>query len=302
MRAVRFVSIMVLLSLSRPTATDAQTIDFASTSTAPPALLILVHQEVRFGKAKERAKLSVAISRMCDYFRVPNSWIDMEAITGSPEALSFDPFDSFDEVDQAFADWPRLYSTHAELARLQEELDSLVTGQRTVIAVRRDDVGYRANTIDLSKARFMRVLEVRLFPGHENDFVEAFRALSAAYERINSDTPWVVYQVNVGGTNPTFVIFVPMRTLRQNDDLLARQRTLREAEGEDGAARLQQVARESYASTESNLYAISADMSHVSKEFADNDPEFWHPKSRVETPVRTKPTEKPSPTRRNLKP
>jgi hypothetical protein len=274
---------------------SSQSIEFASTSTTPPALLVFVHREIRYGKENDRAKLEAAISRLCDHLRVPNSWIDLEAITGSPESLSFDPFDSFDEVERASVDWPRLFSTHAELARLQGELQTLVASQRTLIAVRRDDVGYRANTIDLSRARFMRTLELRLFPGHENDFVEAFRALSAAYERINSDTPWVVYQVNVGGTTPSFVIFVPMRSLSQNDDLLARQRSLQEAEGEEGSERLRQIARESYASTESNLYAISAEMSHVSKEFADNDPEFWRLKSAPEPkPAPTRPSAKSS--------
>ena len=101
-----------------------------------------------------------------------------------------------------------------------------------MIAVRRDDVGYRANSIDLSKARVMRVLEVRLHPGHENDFIEAFKTLGTAYQKINSDTPLVVYQVNVGMPSPAFLVFVPMKALRQNDDLLARQKSLREAEGE----------------------------------------------------------------------
>lgn len=292
----RFLVLPLLFLLAYIPASSGQTIDLASASTAPPALLVLVHREIRFGKETERTRLEAAIGRMCDHLQVPNSWIDLEAISGSPEAVSFDPFDSFEEIDTAFAGWPRLFSSHAELARLQEELNALVASQRTIIAVRRDDVGYRANTIDLSKARFMRVLEVHLFPGHENDFVEAFRTLSAAYERINSDMPWVVYQVNVGGTNPTFLIFLPMRSLSQNDDLLSRRVDLLNAEGEDNEERLRQIAREAYASTESNLYAISPQMSHVAKEFADQDPEFWRLKPAQETkPAPAKPPAKPSP-------
>jgi len=41
--------------------------------------------------------------------------------------------------------------------------------------------------------------------------------------------------------------------------------------------RLQQIARESYVNTESNLYAVNSEMSHVSKEFAAGDPNFWTP-------------------------
>jgi hypothetical protein len=64
--------------------------------------------------------------------------------------------------------------------------------------------------------------------------------------------------------------------------LSARLRTLlaklREAEGEAGFDRMQQIARDAYASTESNLYAISPETSHVPKEIVDGDPDFWLPK------------------------
>jgi hypothetical protein len=129
----------------------------------------------------------------------------------------------------------------------------------------------------------MRVLEVRLLPGHEAEFVEAFKTLRAAYEKIKADTPWVVYQVNVGMPSPTFLAFVPMRLLRQNDDLLAWRSLLQDAEGEAGADRMQQIARIAYASTESNLYAINPETSHVFKEFADGDPGFWSPRASADT-------------------
>ena len=124
----------------------------------------------------------------------------------------------------------------------------------------------------------MRILEVRLNPGHESDFVEAFRTLSHAYETIKANTPWVVYQVNVGMPSPTFIVFLPIRVLKQNDDLLDWRHSLREVEGEEAAQRTDQIAREAYLSTESNLYALSPETSHVSKDFADGVPEFWSAK------------------------
>ena len=257
---------------------SAQAEDFPTIAGAPPKLLVLVHQEFKFGKAAERRKIEVAISRACDQLAVPNSWIDLESISGQPEALFFDPFDSFEQLDTAFTVWGRLFAAHSELARMQEEIETLVSAERTIIAVRRDDLGYRPQSIDFSKARFMRVLEVRLNPGHESDFVEAFRILSHAYETIKANTPWVVYQVNVGMPSPTFIVFLPMRALKQNDDLLDWRHSLREVEGEEAAQRTDQIAREAYLSTESNLYAISPETSHVSKDFADGDPEFWSPK------------------------
>src|SRR5260370_41616319 len=116
---------------------------------------------------------------------------------------------------------------------MQEQIKALVRKERTTIAARRDDLGYRTDSIDLSKMRFLRVLEVRLRPGYESSFVEAFKILGAAYERINASTPWAVYQVNVGVPSPAFLVLVPMHGLHQNDDLLSWRSVLRGFEGEE---------------------------------------------------------------------
>jgi hypothetical protein len=254
----------------------------ASSSAALPNLVLLAHQEIQPGRAIERHKLEATLARACDHLDAPNSWIDFESFSGPREALFFDPFDSFEHVEQSNAGWRQFYAAHPDLARVQEEIDALVASERTVVAVRRDDLGYLTESIDLSQTRFMRVLEVRLFPGHESDFVEAFKILADAYTKIKAETPWVVYQANVGTPSPAFLIFVPMSTLKQNDDLLSIREPLLEAEGPEAADRLKQIARESYSSTESNLYVVSPEMSHVSKEFASGDPDFWKHKTEAD--------------------
>jgi hypothetical protein len=254
-----------------------QTKGVIGSETAPPKLVVLVYQRFPFDKAAESSKALAGAARACANVEVPNSWIVLDSVTGDSEVLSFDPFDSFAQIGEAFAKWGPIYAAHAELGKVQAQITGALASQRTIVAERRDDLSYRANRIDLSKARFLRVLEVRLHPGHEGEFAEAFKELAAAYEKTESDLPWVVYQVNVGMPSPTFFAFVPMRTLAQNDDLLNRRDLLHEAEGQ-AAERMQQIARAAYAHTESNLYAISPEKSHVSKEFAAGDPEFWTPR------------------------
>jgi hypothetical protein len=262
--------------------------------TAPPKFVVLVYQRFRFDKTPESGKALAAAARACANLEVPNSWIVLEPITGDSEVLSFDPFDSFAHIEKAFVEWRPLYAAHAELGTLQARINGALASQRTIIAEKRDDLSYRANRIDLSKARFLRVLEVRLHFGHEAEFAEAFQKLAAAYEKMESDLPWVVYQVNAGMPSPTFFAFVPMNTLAQNDDLLNLQDLPREWKGE-AAEHNQQIVRAAYAHTESNLYAISPDKSHVSKEFAAGDPEFWTPKPPATMKVAAKKSGKNKP-------
>jgi hypothetical protein len=283
---------LIIVSASILSAQDTKAANLAA---APPNLVLLLHQEIQQGKTLERQKLESAISRACDRLETPSDWIDLQSFTGAQEAMFFDPFDSFEDLGKSKIEWGQFFTAHPELARMQEEIESLVVSDRTIIAARRNDLGYLADSIDLSEARYMRVLDIRLFPGHENDFVEAIKILADGYAKIQADTPWVVYQVDMGIPTPAFLVVMPMPELKPNDDLLSWRASLVEAEGEQGADAFRKIAREAFASTETNLYAVRPEMSHVSKEFAANDPKFWtHNTSPDPVPAGIQPNAKPS--------
>lgn len=249
----------------------------AELSVSPPNLLLLRRQEVAAGKRGDSQRLAVSVSRACDRLGTPSFWISLDSLTVAHESLSFDPFDSFKDWEQAQIAWNELYNAHPELLRWNEELAALLASEQTSFAVRRDDLGYLSDSINLSQVRYMRVVEVHLFPGHQDEFAEGLRILADAYKKMQADSPWMVYQVDVGGPLPVFLIFLPMSVLSKNDDLLKWQWGVPEAAGEEAGARLSEITRGSYASVESNLYAVRPEKSHVSKEFADGDAEFWRP-------------------------
>lgn len=297
MRTIKLVA-AVLLILVGASILPAQDQKAANLAAAPPNLVLLLHQEIQPGKTKERQKLESSISRACDRLQAPNDWIDLQSISGAQEALFFDPFDSFEDLGKSKIEWRQFFAAHPDLAQMQEEIEGLVVSDRTIIAARRDDLGYRADGIDLSEARYMRVLDVRLFPGHESDFVEAIKILADAYAKIPVETPWVVYQVDVGIPTPAFLVFMPMPELKPNDDLLSWRENLIQAEGEQAADALQKIAREAFASTETNLYVVSPELSHVSQEFASGDPDFWKHKTAPDpVPGDIKPKTQPSASR-----
>jgi len=293
----------ILLGLCFVSVSSAQERKEANTAAVPPNVLVFVHQEIQPGKTSERQKRETTIARACDRLDAPSFWIDLESLTGSRESLSFDLFDSFEHIQQAHSGWKQFYAAHPDLARTKEEMDSLVVNERTIVAVRRDDLGYLAENIDLSEARYMLVLEVRLFPGHEGDFIESLKLWSQARTKINAEVPSVVYQATEGTSSPTFLIFLPMTELKENEDFLAqRANALEAAEGEGTAERLRQIAREAFASAESNLYAVNAELSHVPKEFAAGNPEFWQPGPGPEAKPEAKPSVSPAKKKSNVKP
>ena len=281
-----------LLWLSVVSNSSGQEMKAANPAAAPPKLLVLVQQEVQLGKTTERQKLLATISRACDRFDAPSYWIDLQSLTGTRESLTFDPFDTFEQLQQANGGWRQFFAAHPDLAETQRGIDSLLASERTLIAVRRDDLGAPpAEDIDLSEARFMRVVEVRLLPGHRRDFEETIKLWGEAHTKAKGEVPWFVYRVNEGTSTPTFLVFLPLSELKEYDDLLEqREEVLEENEGEDLADRLRQTAREAYASIESNLYAVHPETSHVAKDFAAGEAGFW----KAASPGEAKPEGKPS--------
>jgi hypothetical protein len=284
-------SLVIILSSSVLPAQDQKP---ANLDAAPPNVALLVHQQVYPGKSADREKREMTIARACDRLETPRFWIDLESLTGQPESLVFYPFDSYEQLGQSNTDWSQFLATHPDLDHVRGEIEGIIGSQREIVAVRRDDLGYLADSIDLSEARFVNVLEVHLFPGHENDFAEAFKILVDAYTKIQADAPWMVYQVDVGTPAPTFLVFRPMSEIKQNDDLLSWNDALSEAEGEQGGESLKRIARQAYVTTESNVYAVNPEMSHVSKSFAATDPDYWIHRAAPEVKSESKPTPKPS--------
>ena len=72
-----------------------------------------------------------------------------------------------------------------------------------------------------------------------------------------------------------------MTSLKAMDEQPAREKAMVEAMGESNFQTLMKGAGEVFLSMESALFAVSPEMSYVSKETENEDPEFWRPKVTV---------------------
>lgn len=223
----------------------------------PPRVLLLVHQQFLPGKSGARQSLEVETARAFDRLDVPATWIELEALTGTPEALFFDPANSFEEIDKAGSALAQLYATHPELGQSQGQIMDMVSSSRTLTALRRDDMSPQADRIDLSKARYISLQVVQLSAAQQREFQDAQGAPQP------SSAPSVVYQVNAGMPDGTFLIVTAMKALKELDASL----------GISSPA--PRVDDPPHWGGQTNLYAVRPDMSHVSKGFAEGDPVFW---------------------------
>src|SRR5256885_3887687 len=102
MTVIRGLAAIILLSVGYVSIASGQENKALNPARATPNLLLLVHQEFPYGKANARNKVAAAIARACNRLEVPNSWIALQSVTGGREVLSFDPFGSFEQMEQSF--------------------------------------------------------------------------------------------------------------------------------------------------------------------------------------------------------
>jgi hypothetical protein len=221
--------------------------------------------------------METSIARIYNRENIPVFWVELESITGPSEVLYLNLFDSSEEMAKAMDALNAGQAAHPELVQMQDRLlQENTSNGTTVLGVRRDDMGYRANTIDFSKMRVLRLSTVFAHAGYERAFMETEWSLSEASEKVHARSAWAVYEVVGGLPEPAFVIVTPMSSLEQIDDLFETNESLKKTEGGALEQHLQELARVAYGTSDTRLFSVGQKMSHVSKKFAAGD-DFWAP-------------------------
>jgi hypothetical protein len=233
-----------------------------------PNTLLLYRADLLAGKETAYEQTEADIVQGYANAKIPVYWSALQSVTGPPHELYFDGFDSFADIERSGSDLAQGLEAHPEIAKLQDKLQDFVAGTRTILAFRRDDLGYRLNKIDLAKAQYVRVSILGFRPGYEDEYADAVRARARLYDTNDIDTPWMIYQVHSGLPLPTFIEFQPMNSLSEIDDALDRNKKGRRPAGEARNSATQKWMRDADLSIDIQVYRVSQSMSHLSPESA----------------------------------
>ena len=232
-----------------------------------PSTLLLYRADLISGKETTYERTESQIVSAYADAKIPIYWSALEAVTGSPHVLYFNGFDNFADIEKSGTDLAQGLDAHPEIGTLQQQLADLVASTRTVLAFRRDDLGYRLNKIDLAKANYVRVSIFQFRAGYEEEFAEAVRTRARMYETNDIDTPWMIYQVHSGYSLPTYIEFQPMNSLSEIDDALERNAKARRPGGASPLSS-QKWIRDADLSIDIQIYRVSHSMSHLSAQDA----------------------------------
>ncbi len=256
---------------------------------APPRVLQVIREEVKPGKGAAHVRAEAGWPRAFAKANWPTHYLALTSMTGPSEAWFLVGFDSFAALEKDAKATEGDKALSAELERLSEKDGELISGSRSLIEILREDLSRNPN-VDISQVRYVRVLTFRVRPGHEADFTASAKLVKEAYDKAASPVAWATYQVSAGMPTPSYIVWVPMRSLAESDAALAAQKALLDAEGDEGQKALAKSASDGYAFVEANLFEVNPKMSYPPKAFAARDPAFWAPKP--ETPPAKKPARK----------
>jgi hypothetical protein len=261
-------------------------------ASTPPNVLWIFREDVKVGKGMAHGRVEQSFAQLWAKGGV-QPFLTMEGMSGNPtEILFMSGYDSFASFEKDYQTFGKVTSgpMKAEYEALQKQEADLVNLARSAVARFRPELSYRAAQImpNLPKARYTEATVVRVRPGKEASFAAGAKFYQGAFEKLNINMPWAIYEVTHGAPGGTFLLLTSYKTLKEVDDAMAMEPKIMAAMGEEALKAMSKEFGDLFVSMESNMYMFRPDMSHVSKEFIAADPEFWTPKAKPAAPGQAK--------------
>jgi hypothetical protein len=240
----------------------------------PPKILQVFREEVKPGKGPAHEKVEAGWPAAFAKANWPSHYLALVSMTGPSEAWFVTGYDSLAawEKDTKASEGNKALT--AQLDALTEKDGELLSGGNGLILNHREDLSNGPN-VDISKMRYFRIATFRVRPGHDSDFSGAVKIVKDAYAKAKITLSWGVFQVTAGMPGPTYLVWIPMRSLEEFDAARKFQSAIMEAEGEEGQKALSKAASDGYNFVTQNLFAINPKMSYPPKEWVAADPGFW---------------------------
>jgi hypothetical protein len=245
-----------------------------------PNVLQIFREVVKPGRNAAHEKVEMGWPKAFQNSKNPSHYIGMVSITGPSEAWFVAGYPSYEAWEQETKAQQADASLTAATDRLSATDGELLESVRSITAHFRDDLSHRP-PLNIGAYRYLNVITVRVRPGNVDKFVEARKMIKAAHEKAGMKDYYSVFEVQSGMPGPSFMIFIPMKSLKEADEAgpLHTSAAYKEAlGGEDGQKKLGELASAAVMFNESAIFAFNPKMSVAPPEYSLADPTFWNPK------------------------
>jgi hypothetical protein len=246
---------------------------------SPPPFLQIFQEEIKPGRAGLHPAAEAGWPRAFAKAKIPNHYIAMTTIYGSPEAWFCAGVGSIADIEQQNQAIEKAPGLSKELDRLSQADAANLSGYRAVLGRYRPEL---SNSPNINPAE-MRVWETLIFtvkPGHEGDFSQAAKLYQSVVQKANATAPWATFEVMAGMPGPVYLVFVPHKSLAEIDPNTGAMAAIEKAMDEPTMRKFAAVS-EGFSSVESRIFAVSPEMSYPRPEWVTQDPEFWGKKPKT---------------------
>jgi hypothetical protein len=257
----------------------------------PPPILQIIREVVKEGKGAAHRKVEHDYASTFRKNKYPFNYVALTTVSGPGEVWFVEPYPSFAAIEESdkLSDKQPL---KGEIELVEGHDGELRTSSRTMTAVLRKELCYiPENGITLPKTRYVMIGSLRVRLGHDEDFMAGGKMILDAYRKAKMDATVFAYQVIAGAPDGLYLFIAPMASLSEMDKEPEREKAMVQAMGEENFKRLMKSTGDVFQTMENTIFAVSPEMSYVSKETEDADPAFWRPKASAAAPA-AKPKEK----------
>lgn len=259
--------------------------------SGPPPVVLIVREDIKPGMMGTHNRHSAEFAGIFNKLQTPNHRIALVPVAGSEnEVIYLTGAGTFAELESMQKTTDDKMSAvggnmKADLDRLDKEAPALHAGMRDMLAVFRPNLSYSPGA-NISTMRYFAVTTVRVRPGQEDQYAEYVNDMvKAARDKAKAELHIAAFQIIAGSPSTTYMFFRPMKSLAEYDLRIGPR--VRDAMSDDQKKKADKMTGETVLFSETNIYAMSPQMSYVSKEMMAGDPTFWSRKA--ETAVKPKP-------------
>jgi hypothetical protein len=267
-------------------------------AVAPPNILNIETVNIKPDMDGPYDKIASEYPELSEQLKDPTPVLGMEALTGSPRAIYLSGFDSF-EAFQKSEEWlSGDAATDAKFDAMDAREAPYISEEHHTLWHYRPDLSNNVAGADIPHSHYWEVIIFHMKPGHSESFEALTKLYRDAYVKSGQNIPWSTYEGMMGVTD-SYLILVPMKSLKDEDNGLAHEKEFAAALGDEGKSRMNKLTEENVASVEDNLFMVDPDWSYVEKSWIDADPRYWggEPATKpAHKPAAAAPAPKTSPT------
>lgn len=242
--------------------------------TPPPKVLEIGVEFPKLGLAPStHAKTESEFVEAFSAAHWPEYYLAMIAVSGTPRVVFFNGYDSFAAAQKNHEAMQKDASLMAALQSAFSDDGKLLQSRYSSVFVYRDDLSLRA-PVKIPDMRFFEITIFDIRSGHRHDWSELSKVYMQAWSKV-PDAHWATFEEEYGPHGDRYIVVSPLKSLADVDQELMDDEKMEANLSADDKKKMADLTAAAIESEQSNLFAISPEMSYVPDSWKEASPDFW---------------------------